>query len=79
MSDDREHHDTAMKLLDEYGIFELTGQFGMTANEAAANFYRAFGTEVVLTPDNVLLFVEDAPAVEFPDGRALDQYGIWME
>lgn len=49
-------------------FIQALGQ-GITVNEGARNIYRAFGHDVILTPDDQLIEITDAPAVEHADGR----------
>lgn len=80
MSDEEFYKANAIPALSRAGVFEIASQLGLTMNQAAARFFRSFGAvEVVLTSDDALLFVEDAPAVEYPDGTALDKYGCLID
>lgn len=54
----------------EYGISTIPPALqGATASEGALNILRAFGHNVILTPDDCIIEITEAPAIELPGGR----------
>lgn len=46
-----------------------------TTNEACRNWLRAFGHDVILIPDDQIIEITDAPAIELADGRKYREDG----
>lgn len=49
-------------------IIQAFGQ-GLSAKEAFFHLLRATKHDVILTPDDEIITITDAPAIELPDGR----------
>jgi hypothetical protein len=61
------------------GLIEAFGKSGVTTAQGACNLLRAFGHDVILTPDDEIITIADAPAIELADGRKYKQDGTPYE
>lgn len=56
--------------LEQFAEFSrIVAGTGVSAVEAHYNWLRCCGHNVILTPDDEIIEVTDAPAIEYPDGR----------